>query len=192
MLDPKPALRAAAFGAAFYLSFCLSIFGNTAVAQSNGTVYRCTDEQGRAQYTNVRADTDGRKCTVVTREVSVVPIPGAPRPAAGAPRPPATSTAAVSPGAAGAPAAGSGYPRVDPSTQRARDGGRRRILEDELATEQRSLDHAKQELSTQEGQRNGDERNYQKVLERLKPYQDAVERHERNVAALQQELSAQR
>ena len=35
----------------------------------------------------------------------------------------------------------------------------------------------------------GDEKNYQRVLDRLKPYQDDVERHERNVAALQKELS---
>jgi hypothetical protein len=188
MLDP----RLVRFGLHHGAALCLAVFGATASAQTNGTVYRCTDEEGRAQYTNVRSDTNGRKCTVVTREVSVVPVPGAPRAAAPA-RPPSTATAAVSPGPAAATAgAASGYPRVDPSTQRARDGGRRRILEDELTTEQRSLDRAKQELGAQEGQRNGDERNYQKVLERLKPYQEAVERHERNVAALQQELGAQR
>ncbi len=40
--------------------------------------------------------------------------------------------------------------------------------------------------------RHGDERNYQRVLDRLKPFQEAVERHERNVAALKKELGALR
>jgi hypothetical protein len=40
--------------------------------------------------------------------------------------------------------------------------------------------------------RYGDEQNYQRVLDRLKPFQDAVERHERNIAALRKELASLR
>jgi len=37
--------------------------------------------------------------------------------------------------------------------------------------------------------RSGDEKNYQRVLDRVQPYKDAVERHERNVSALRKELA---
>ena len=140
-----------------------------------GTVWRCLEQDGRsAHYTNIKKETEGKQqCTVVTREVSVVSAPApAPR-AAATPTPP-------------------GFPRVDKDTQKSRDDGRRRILEDELTTEEKGLSDAKAKLAEQEGVRNGDEKNYQRVLDRLKPYQDAVERHERNVSALKRELAALR
>lgn len=58
------------------------------------------------------------------------------------------------------------FPRVDPATQRVRDNDRRRILEMELAEENRLLADA---------QRNG--------------VPDLIEHHGRNVAALQKEIS---
>jgi len=36
--------------------------------------------------------------------------------------------------------------------------------------------------------RNGDEKNYQRVLDRLKPFQDRVAEHQRNVDAIRQEI----
>jgi hypothetical protein len=79
--------------------------------------------------------------------------------------------------------------RVNPTTQRKRDDERRRILEEELTREQSSLDEAKKTLAEQEEIRMGGEKNYQRVLERLKPYQEVVEQHQRNVTALKQELA---
>ena len=79
--------------------------------------------------------------------------------------------------------------RVPATTQRKRDDERRRILEEELTREQSSLDEAKKALAEQEEIRLGGEKNYQRVLERLKPYQEAVEQHQKNVAALKQELA---
>ncbi|HRG72082.1 MAG TPA: DUF4124 domain-containing protein, partial [Thauera aminoaromatica] len=38
----------------------------------------------------------------------------------------------------------------------------------------------------------GDERNYQKVLERVRPFKDRVELHKRNVDALRREISGLR
>ena len=78
---------------------------------------------------------------------------------------------------------------MDPSTQRNRDDARRRILEDELSGEEKALAQAKAELTRQESIRTGDERNYQRVLDRLQKYKDEVERHEKNVAALRKELN---
>jgi hypothetical protein len=151
-----------------------------AIAQSGGApTYRCVDASGRSTYTNVQEEMSGRKCTVVSREVSVVPAPPLPQGA----RKPAASQAGSAPPAAGAPAA-----RVDAQTQRNRDNDRRRILQEELQTAEKLLVSAKQKLSEQESVRSGDERNYQRVLDRLKPFQDEVRSAEDNVAALKREL----
>jgi len=91
------------------------------------------------------------------------------------------------------PSAGSndsGRPRVASSTQRQRDEDRRKILEDELAREQKALDDAKKALAEQQTQRSGDERNYSRVQDRLKPFQEAVATHEKNIASIMQELAS--
>lgn len=63
-------------------------------------------------------------------------------------------------------------------------------LQTRLAAEEARLADAKRQLAEQEGTRSGDERNYQRVLDRLKPYQDSVTRLQKSVDALQQELDA--
>jgi hypothetical protein len=148
-------------------------------AYAQGTVWRCAEADGRPHYTNIKKDTEGKTCVVVTREVSVVSglAPGA------------TPAATRASGTQAATATPPNFPRVDRDTQRARDGNRRKILEDELATEEKSLVDAKSKLTEQEAVRHGDERNYQRVLDRLKPYQEAVERHERNVTAIRREIA---
>lgn len=83
----------------------------------------------------------------------------------------------------------SNFPKVDSSTQKKRDDSRRKILEDELAAEEKQLSDAKKALAEGEGTRLGDERNYQKYLDRVQKLKDDVARHERNVEALQKELS---
>jgi len=141
------------------------------LAHAQSTVWKCVDGEGRSHYTNVKEEAKGTGCRIVSEgKVSTVP---------------AAKLAAATP----TPAT---FPKVDKDTQKTRDDGRRKILEDELATENRSLDEAKAKLAEQEAIRNGDEKNYQKVLDRLKPFQDTVDRHERNIAALQRELSALR
>lgn len=81
------------------------------------------------------------------------------------------------------------FPKVDNQTQKKRDGERRRILEDELASELQQLERAKQQLAEQESVRTGGERNYQKFLDRVQPFRDAVANHERNIEALTREIS---
>ena len=87
------------------------------------------------------------------------------------------------------PAPPGGLPNVDPATQRKRDDSRRKILAEELAVEERSLADARKALSEGEAVRMGDERNYQRYLDRIQGLKDRVAQHERNVAALKQELS---
>ena len=125
-------------------------------------IYKCPDGGGRSTYTNVKRDTVGKNCTLVTKEVSVVPSQ-APVPARFAS--PAAPSGAVS-----------------------RNEGRRRILESELQNEQQLLTDSRQKLAEQEGIRNGDERNYARVLERLKPYQEEVDQHTKNIEQIRGEL----
>jgi hypothetical protein len=124
-------------------------------------VYKCPDASGRPTYTNVKRDTVGKKCTLVSKEVSVVPTQVPAR---------AAQSSAVS----------------DPAS--ARNENRRRILESEFQNEQQLLSGARQKLAEQEGIRDGDERNYARVLERLKPYQEAVSQHTKNIEQLRGEL----
>ncbi|MGH8717906.1 MAG: DUF4124 domain-containing protein [Burkholderiales bacterium] len=81
------------------------------------------------------------------------------------------------------------FPSVDDTTQKKRDESRRKILEDELGEEEGLLIQAKKALTEAESVRLGDEANYQKFLDRVQPYKDAVSLHEKNVAALKQELA---
>jgi hypothetical protein len=104
----------------------------------------------------------------------------------GDPPPPPASAAKPAKTATPPPA---NFPSVDTATQKKRDDSRRKILEEELEEEQELLDEAKQALSEAESVRLGDESNYQKFLDRVQPYKEAVALHEKNVAALKQELA---
>src|SRR5579859_4737137 len=46
---------------------------------------------------------------------------------------------------------------------------------------EQQLEQARKALADQEAIRNGDEKNYQRVLDRLKPYQEAVTKAEQNL-----------
>ena len=119
-------------------------------------VYKCPDASGRPTYTNVKRDTVGKNCTLVSKEVQVVPSVPAAR---------EKSSAAVD-----------------------RNENRRKILQSELQNEQQLLTDARQKLAEQESVRDGDERNYARVLERLKPYQEAIDLHTKNIEQLRGEL----
>ena len=97
------------------------------------------------------------------------------------PRPAAPPTA----GAGSRPAEG----RVDPAEQRARDSDARRILGDELRREEERLTLQRKELNNGEPERRGEERNYQKYLDRVAEMRAAVTRKEADIAALKRELA---
>ena len=86
--------------------------------------------------------------------------------------------------------------RVNSETQTRRDDTRRKILDDELATEQKALEEARQKLK--EGQdspevykgANGQTfRNVAKYDEKVNALQEDVSAHEKNIQALKTELS---
>lgn len=78
--------------------------------------------------------------------------------------------------------------KVDGATQARRDDDRKSILKEELARERKLLDEAQKRFEEEEAIRSGDERNYQRVLDRLKPFQDRINQHQRNVDSLTKEL----
>ena len=96
--------------------------------------------------------------------------------------------------APGAPASAPGvaeaqFPRVDSDTQKRRDGDRRRILEDELAEEQRLLEAARQAVA-EASQNSASPGGTQAAV--LQGLRNMVSSHERNLAAIRRELSGVR
>ena len=130
-------------------------------------IYKCVDNAGHVTYTNQKSSAKG--CSLLSKDQAVSTVSG-PKPAARQATP-------------------SSFPRVDGDTQKQRDNDRRKILEQELSAEEGNLEQAKKELAEQEAVRSGDEKNYQRVLDRLQPYKDKVALHERNINALKKEIA---
>lgn len=155
----KPHILPCSLSSIFSL-LLLAIFA----ASARADIYKCTDAEGHVTYSNV--------ATAKCKKLNLDPVNTAPPPREAAKSPtPAT------------------FPKVDDSTQKARDTDRRRILESELASEQKNLEQAKKELAEQEAVRSGDEKNYQRVLDRLQPFKDRVALHERNLEAIRKEIA---
>lgn len=152
------------------------------VALAQSTVYKCVDDRGSVTYTNDR--NLARGCKPLERDQPVSSVPAAPAPAA-TPRQSSPSPQS--------------FPRVAPDAQRARDDSRREILERELESEQAALEDAREKLEAEESRDAPEDRNAMrdgratinvaKRDARLEPFRNAVELHERNVEALQRELS---
>ena len=85
-------------------------------------------------------------------------------------------------------ASGTGAARVDPGAQRARDSDARRILESELKGEEDRLAELKKEFNNGQPERQGNEQNYQKYVDRVGQLSAAIARKEADVAAIRREL----
>ena len=149
--------------AAALLSLAAFVAGS-AHAQGSTEIWKCKSPDGKWTYTNDRNEAEKLKCETVTRQVNVAP-------------------------ATRAPAGSTGFPRESAEQRASARERQREVLEKELATEQSALAKAKQDLAAQEAVRTGDERNYARVEQRLQPYKDSVETHEKNVEALKRELA---
>ena len=147
--------------------FALLVLG-FAAGVARADMYRCkVPGQKSPLYTNDPRDTRGKKCTVVSKEINVVPAP-------------AKSDAR--------PARRS-FPKESSADRASAKERQQQILAKELAREEGLLKKAQQDLAAQEAVRYGNERNYARVLERLQPYKDNVELHQKNVEALKRELN---
>ncbi len=87
----------------------------------------------------------------------------------------------------------SGFPKVDAATQKGRDDVRRRVLSEELATEQKLLDEARAAYANGAPPPTADEQSMpQRYTERVVRLRQAVSLHEKNIEALKKELAAKR
>lgn len=153
------------------LTLLIAILAGQAHAQPTveTIIWSCKDKNGKTLLTSLKEDTLDKDCKIVQRQrVTVIPTPG--KPAAKTPSP-------------------STFPKESVNDRLAARERQRETLERELAQEQDLLAGAKRKLAEQEAIRSGDEKNYAKVLERLRPYRDAVEVHTKNIEALKRELS---
>lgn len=138
------------------------------LAQQNdspGTYYRCVDAYGRVEFKNT-GDTKG--CEKRSAEPNIVP---------GMAKPQAKPEAAPA-----------NFPKVDAQTQKARDTDRRRILEEELRAEEKKLADLKKEFNEGQPERRGDERNYQKYLDRVEQLKGQIAQSENNIKSIKTEL----
>ncbi len=139
-------------------------------------IWECIDSSGNKRFTNVKAEATGCK------PMNLPPVSTVSAPPKSGPK-----------GSDAKPQAAQGnFPKVDAPVQQQRDNERRKILEQELANEQKLLDQAQKDLAEQEATRLGSERNYQRVLDRLEPFKKKVALHESNIANLRKELSTLR
>ena len=149
-----------------------SLFGALLLALAAGPSYadiwECEEPGGGKRFTNIQSEAKG--CKQLTVTPAIVSSPPAAKGGVRSPTP-------------------EGFPKVAPQVQQQRDNDRKKILETELVNEERNLQNAKRELTEQENTRLGSERNAQRMLERVEPYQKKVKLHEDNIANLHRELS---
>ena len=91
------------------------------------------------------------------------------------------------------PASPPGFPRVDAATQKGRDELRRKVLQDELAAEEKLLLESRTAFGNGAPPPIAEEKdNPQRYAERIAKLRQAVLLHERNVEALRRELGLPR
>ena len=128
------------------------------------------------------------KCTSKSGNTAYFNVPDAPAETASSARTSAAASAATRSATVPTP---SSFPRVDAGTQKSRDDLRRRVLMDELASEEKLLAEARGALGDGSPAPLPEEKaSAQKYADRLTRMRQAVQLHERNVEALKRELGA--
>lgn len=154
------------------LLFVLASLG----AQAQGTVYRCPGPP--VLYTDALSAKEANEKGCRTIEGTPITVVQSPRPRA--------ASVAAAPAAEGQRSADN---RVDAGQQRVRDDERRRVLQTELRQAEERLANTQKEFSNGQGERRGDERNYQKYLDRMAELKDNIARYEADVQALKREIA---
>jgi len=179
-----PALRSGALWAPLILTVLAIGFSSITAAQ----VFRCESESGVPEYTN----TPRAKCRRLDlAPLTTIPAPpsrSSPNSPSSTPSSSATAPASTARNASQRPGgSGDAALRVDPTTQKARDTDRRRILQDELAKEQARLDSLQPEIVAAEAAlaKGG----AGKAPDRLTRLREEQTRTEGNLKALNREIS---
>jgi len=201
---------------AAWIATAVGLVSPIALAQTQ--IWKHVDESGRVTYSNrpikgaslMELDPITTIPPLAPRTALAAPV-SAPSPAADKPAPKAPSVATVTPRVLPLPTpANATVAAVDPNTQRSRDDMRRRILEDELRQEERTLQEARDRL--REEQQNptliaavrvaqqaqeptaAQQAEMRAAIERasgrIRGLQASLAEHEKNVEALKKELGA--
>jgi len=146
---------------------------------SQADIYKHVDADGRVTYSNVKL----KGSTKLDLEPADSKFGNVPKPASQRTEPSKSATP-------------SDFPKVDNSTQNQRDAKRKEILMAELEAEKQALARAKQAFA--EGEANPEMavgaqgrrfRNVPKFEEKMRPLQEAVDAHQRNIDLLTKELN---
>jgi hypothetical protein len=179
------------------------------------TIYKHIDASGRVTYSN-----KPMKDAVVVELEPLTTIPSTPSgnlqkpataaaPAQSAPEKPEIKPAVALVTPTAAPAAAK-FPSVDSRTQKQRDEGRRKILEEELDREERALEDVRKLVAQEQqnpvliaavrmvqqaseptpAQQAEMRRNLEKASGRIRGLQSTAAEHEKNIEALKKELGA--
>ena len=141
---------------------------STTPTPSPNTLYLCQDD-GKSIYTNTQLN---KRC----KAFALGSMAQEKKPPQSAPAAPASTSPLT-------------FPKVSEVTQKARDADRKSILKEELASEQKQLDEARKELIKEENRLAREEKNYKIITEKLQPIREKIALHQRNIQALQKELS---
>jgi hypothetical protein len=148
-----------------------------AAAQQSDAIWACVDDQGHKIFQNVGS---GRGCRRIDGLIATIP---------GTSSSPAASQSASPSGTRGVSPAN--FPRIDQSTQRQRDGDRRRILEDELQQEQQRLIRLREEFNNGTA-RPGEIAGGPIYQERVQRLLEDIQRSEGFIASLKREMAPPR
>lgn len=143
-----------------------ALLGCAGAAHAADTYYHCPGNVFTNTISPKEADAKGCKA-MATQQPTTIPAPKA-RVAA---------------------APGSSTSKVDAQEQKARDSDARKILQDELIKAQAALDALQKEYNNGQPERRGDEKNYQKYLDRTADLKAQIARTESDVNAITRELA---
>ena len=160
----------------------------TALAQTGGApVYRCPGNP--VLYTDALSAKEAKDKGCRTLEGTPITVIQGP-----IVKPKVVSTASVggsaaSPVGSGGAASRPAEARVDPAEQKARDTDSKRILAAELRKEEERLAALQKEFNAGEPERRGDERNYQKYMDRVAELKAGIARKEGDIVSIKREIA---
>jgi len=171
------------------LRWCAAALLGCAAAMSHAqTLAQRAKEEGCTDKPLRLTGSEMFKCTSKNGNTAYFNVPDAPAETASSARTAAAASAATRSATVPTP---SSFPKVDAGTQRSRDDLRRRVLNDELSSEEKLLAEAKVALGDGTPAPLPEERqSAQKYADRVARLRQAVQLHERNVDALKRELAA--
>jgi hypothetical protein len=137
---------------------------------AQAAICKYIDAGGTIHYTNISPEKGWRKLSCDIAEESARPAPSAKSPATPA-----------------------NFPRVEASTQRSRDEMRRKVLADELASEEKLHGEAREPYGNgAPPPLPGEKADAEKYRQRIARLRQTVQVHERNVEALRKEIATTR